>query len=139
MKSNACLFKIFLHTWNAKVIWKPFTYFVFKLWLCLSVFRYYNFSLFRCQIMTCFIIRHPSEEILSYIHSRIRSSRNLLLSLFFFFPPTVKPCSPGRVKGFVGGGGNIAIAAAIPPLFCVLYCKHRTVYGISLFNLLRLH
>ena len=25
--------------------------------------------------------------------------------------------------GFVGGAGNIAIATALPPSFCVLYCK----------------
>ena len=32
--------------------------------------------------------------------------------------------------GFVGGGGNIVISTALPPSFCVLYCKHRIVYGI---------
>ena len=36
--------------------------------------------------------------------------------------------------GFVGRGGNIAIATSLPPSFsCVLYCKHHTVYGIYLF------
>ena len=34
--------------------------------------------------------------------------------------------------GFVAGGGNIAIATALPPSFCVLYCNHQTVYGISI-------
>ena len=39
--------------------------------------------------------------------------------------------------GFVGSGGSIDITTAIPPSFCVLYCKHQTVYGISLLNFLR--
>ena len=35
--------------------------------------------------------------------------------------------------GFVGGGVNISIATALPPIiFCELYCKHQMVYGISL-------
>ena len=34
--------------------------------------------------------------------------------------------------GFFGGGGNIAIATALPPSFCVLYCKHLIVYGIHI-------
>ena len=34
--------------------------------------------------------------------------------------------------GFVGGGGNIAIATALPPSFCELYCKYQIVYGISI-------
>ena len=34
--------------------------------------------------------------------------------------------------GFVGGGFNIAIATPLPPSFCVLYCKHQIVYGISM-------
>ena len=32
--------------------------------------------------------------------------------------------------GIVGGGSNIAISTALPPLFCVLCCKHLIVYGI---------
>ena len=34
--------------------------------------------------------------------------------------------------GFVGGGGNIAVATALPPSFCVLYL-YQIVYGISKF------
>ena len=41
--------------------------------------------------------------------------------------------------GFVGGGGNIVIATALPPsFFCVLYYKHQTAYGIFLSNFFRL-
>ena len=36
---------------------------------------------------------------------------------------------------FVGGGGNIVFATALPPsLFCALYCKHQILYKISLSN-----
>ena len=42
----------------------------------------------------------------------------------------IKPSYKGRVMGFVGGGGNIAIATALHPSFCVLYCKHLIVCGI---------
>ena len=41
--------------------------------------------------------------------------------LLFFFSPLLKPRCQGRVTCFVGGGGNIAIATAKPPSFCV-YC-----------------
>ena len=34
--------------------------------------------------------------------------------------------------GFVGGWSNIAITTAQPPSFCLLYCKHVIVYGISI-------
>ena len=34
--------------------------------------------------------------------------------------------------GFVGGGGNIAIATELLPSFYVLYCKHQIVYGFSI-------
>ena len=34
--------------------------------------------------------------------------------------------------GFFGGSGNIAISTALPPSFCVLYCKHLIVYGIHI-------
>ena len=34
--------------------------------------------------------------------------------------------------GFVGGGGNIAIATALPPSSFVLYCKRQIVYGFSI-------
>ena len=42
--------------------------------------------------------------------------------LIFFFPPTLKPRCQGRVMGFAGGGGNIAIATALPPSSFV-YCN----------------
>ena len=41
--------------------------------------------------------------------------------------------------GFVGGSSNIATAPATCPtpiIFCVLYCKHKIVYGFSLFYFL---
>ena len=39
--------------------------------------------------------------------------------------------------GIVGGGGNIAIATALPPIMvCVLDCKHQLAYGYSLYNFL---
>ena len=40
------------------------------------------------------------------------------LSVLFFFssPAPLKPRCQGRVMGFVGGGGNIVIATALPPL-----------------------
>ena len=42
--------------------------------------------------------------------------------------------------GFVGGGGNIAIATALPPVIVrVLYCKYQIIYGIFLSYFLCLH
>ena len=42
--------------------------------------------------------------------------------LFFFLPFPLKPRCHGRVTGFVGGGGNITIATALPPSsFVFLY------------------
>ena len=60
---------------------------------------------------------------MSYSHSRkpelpVTNSSPLStwLSIFFlFFPPPLKPGGQGKVVGFVGGGGNIAIATALPP------------------------
>ena len=34
--------------------------------------------------------------------------------------------------GLLGGGGNIAIATALPPSSFVYCCKHQIVYGFSL-------
>ena len=34
--------------------------------------------------------------------------------------------------GFVGDGGNIAISTDLPPSFCVLYCEHQIISGISI-------
>ena len=34
--------------------------------------------------------------------------------------------------GFLGGGGNIAIAIALPPSFSIFYCKHQILNGISI-------
>ena len=86
--------------------------------------------------------RHPWEEILSCSHSRKPdlpvtqfSPFSTWLSVLFFFPPSLKPRCQGRAMGFVGGGGNFAITTALPLffLFCVLYCKHQIVYGISIY------
>ena len=50
--------------------------------------------------------------------------------LFFFFSPA--KTTQGRVMGFVGGGGKIAISTALPPSFCVLCCKRLIVFGIHI-------
>ena len=34
--------------------------------------------------------------------------------------------------GFVGGGGNIAIATALPPHSVCICCKHLIVYGFHI-------
>ena len=73
---------------------------------------------------------------MSYSHSRKpRPSGNSLLSLkystwlsvfLFFFPPPLEPRWQGRVMGFVGGGGNIAIATALSPssfVYCIVNIK----------------
>ena len=39
------------------------------------------------------------------------------LSKLFFFSSPAKTTLSGRVMGFVGGGGNIAIATGLPPSF----------------------
>ena len=57
---------------------------------------------------------------LRYPPFALPSVRGLAYSSFFFSPP-LKPRCQGRVIGFVGGGGNIAIATALPPSFRV-YC-----------------
>ena len=71
--------------------------------------------------------RHPWEEIMSYSHSRKpdlpvthSSPLSTWLSVLFFPPPLKLRCQ-GRVMGFVGGGGNIAMATALPPSSLV-YC-----------------
>ena len=83
--------------------------------------------------------RHPCEDNLSYSHSRMPdvpvtrfSPFNRWISILFLFPTPLKPCCQSRVMGSVGGGGNIGIASALPPSFCVLYCKLQLVYGISI-------
>ena len=48
------------------------------------------------------------------------------LSVSPFFPPPLKPRCQVRVMGFVGGGGNIAIATALPPssfVHCIVNIK----------------
>ena len=57
-----------------------------------------------------------------------------LIVLLFFSSPA-KTTLSGKVMGYVGGGGNNAIATALPPSFCVLYCKYQIVYGISIYFL----
>ena len=45
----------------------------------------------------------------------------LSILLFFFLSPLLKPRCQGSVMGFVGGGGYIAIATALPPSFvCIV-------------------
>ena len=71
---------------------------------------------------------------MSYSHSRkpdlpVTHSSPLskwLSVLLFFFPPRLKPRCQGRVMGFVGGGGNIAIATPLPPsslVYCIVNIK----------------
>ena len=68
---------------------------------------------------------------MSYSHSRKpdlpvthSSPLSTWLSVLFVFPPLLKPSCQGRVMGFVGGGGNIAITTALPPSSLVYCCKH---------------
>ena len=65
--------------------------------------------------------RHPWEEKKSYSHSRkpdlpVAHSSPLSTwpSIPSFFPSPLIPRCQGRVMGFVRGGGNIAIATALP-------------------------
>ena len=71
---------------------------------------------------------------MSYSHShkpdlRVTHSSPLsmwLSILLFFFLAPLKPRCQGRVMGFVGGGGNIAIATALPPsslVYCIVNIK----------------
>ena len=76
---------------------------------------------------------HPFEEIMSNSHSRKpdlpvthSSPLSTWLSVLFFFAPPLKPRCQGRVMGFVGGGGNIELATAIPPSsfwYCIVNIK----------------
>ena len=75
---------------------------------------------------------------MSYSHSRKpdlpvthSSPLSMWLSVLFFFSGPLKPCCKGRVMGFVGGGGNIAITTALPLSSFVYCCKHQIVYGFS--------
>ena len=63
---------------------------------------------------------HPWEEIMSYSHSckpdlpvTHSSPLSTWLSILLFFFSLLKPCCQGRVVGFVGAGGNIAITTAL--------------------------
>ena len=79
--------------------------------------------------------RHPWEEIMSYSHSRkpylpvthsSPLSTWLSVLLFFFLPRWNHAACQGRVVGFVGGGGVIAIATALPPpslVYCIVNIK----------------
>ena len=53
------------------------------------------------------------------IYRRMVPLSTWLSLLFFFYLPLKLRCQ-GKVMGFVGGGGNIAIATALPSLF--VYC-----------------
>ena len=67
--------------------------------------------------------RHNRKPDLPVTHS---SPLSTWLSLLFFFPHHLKPRCLGRVMGFVGGGGNIAIATALPPssfMYCIVNIK----------------
>ena len=73
------------------------------------------------------------EEIMSYSHSRKpdlpvthSSPLSTWLSVLFFFSSPAKLRCQGRVMGFVGGGGNIAVANALPPssfVHCIVNIK----------------
>ena len=66
---------------------------------------------------------HSREPDLPVTHS---SPLRTWLSILFFFHPSLKQRCHGRVMGFVGGGGNIAIATALPPSsleFCIVNIK----------------
>ena len=70
---------------------------------------------------------------MSYSHSRkpdLPVTHSYPLSTWLryssFFSPPLKPHCQGRVMGFVGGGGNIAIATALPPssfVHCIVNIK----------------
>ena len=57
---------------------------------------------------------------------------SMWFSLLFFFSSPLKPRCQCRVMGFVDGAGNIAIATSLSPSFCVSYCNHQIVHGISI-------
>ena len=100
------------------------------------LFQRRNSSIFRTNGIPKRIIpsySHSHKTDLSITHFSLFST---FLSVVLFFPPTLKPRCQGRVMSFVGGGGNIAITTALPPSFCVLYCKHLIVYGIHIFYFL---
>ena len=66
---------------------------------------------------------HRRKTDLPITHS---SPLNTWLSVLLFFSPRLKPLCQGRVRGFVGGGGNIAIATALPPssyVYCIVNIK----------------
>ena len=55
------------------------------------------------------------------LHGTHSSPLSTWLSVLLFFKSQLKPRCQGRVMGFVGGGGNIAIATALPSSSFV-YC-----------------
>ena len=76
---------------------------------------------------------------MSYSHSRkpdLPVTHSSPFSTSSFFPPPLKPRCQGRAMGFVGGGGIITIATALPPSSFVYCCKHQIVYGFSLSHFL---
>ena len=58
------------------------------------------------------------------------------LSILFFFAPQLKPRCQGRVIGFVGDGGYIAIVTPVSLIDCVLYCRYQILNGFSLSDFL---
>ena len=67
---------------------------------------------------------HSRKPDLPVTHSSPLST--WLSLLFFSFPPPLKPRCQGRIMGFVVGGGNIAIATALPPssfVYCIVNIK----------------
>ena len=58
------------------------------------------------------------------------SPLSMWLSVLLFFLPPLKPRCQGKVMGFVGGGGNIVIATALPTsslVYCIVNIK-RFIY-----------
>ena len=67
---------------------------------------------------------HLADAATRGINLPVTHSSSLVrgLAYSYFFPPWLKPRCQGRVRGFVGGDGNIAIATALLPSSC-LYCS----------------
>ena len=66
---------------------------------------------------------HSRKPDLPVTHS---SPVSTCLAYSSFFPPSLKPRCQGRVMGFDGGGGNIAIATALPSssfVYCIVNIK----------------
>ena len=95
----------------------------------MGLIQYYHITCKPVNQAICIFISEPMV-FCNLVSIKKCIVRGLMYSSFF--PPPIKPHCQGRVMGFVGGGGNIAITTVLPPSFCVLYCKHKIVHGISL-------